>query len=227
MAAISKKTLKFLKDLAANNYKEWFEENRDRYEVAYEEMYTFGEALQDEMSKHDDVIPLSRKKIIKRIYRDVRFSKNKTPYKDHIMGGLNRDTVWKRGGYAFRVKPGNTIVAGGFWAPEKEDLKLIRSHLAQEPARLRKIVASKKFKTNFGELEGAQLKKAPQGYDVAHNAIDLLRYKQFLATRTFSDKEVTDKNFLKETVKTYRALRPFFDYMSEILTHDLNGLPIK
>jgi len=226
MSIISKSTLKFIKDLAANNYKEWFEKNRDRYEMAYEEMYTFGEAVQKEMSKLDEIVPRSRKKIIKRIYRDVRFSKNKTPYKDHIMGGLQRDTVWKRGGYAFRIAPGNTVVAGGFWAPQKEDLKLIRSHIAQDPTRLRKILASKKFKDNFGELKGEQLKKAPQGYDINHEAIKLLRYKQFLVTKNFTDKEVTDKNFLKETVKTYKAMRPLFDYMSEILTHDLNGLPI-
>ncbi len=226
MATISKTTLKFLKDLDKNNYKEWFDKNKSRYEIAYEEMYVFGETLQAELSKHDDMVELSRKKIIKRVYRDVRFSKDKTPYKNYIMGGFKRDTVWKRGGFAFRIMPGESLVGCGFWSPEKDDLKLIRSHIAQDAAPLRKILKSKKFKDNFGELAGEQLKKAPQGYDPDHEAIDLLRYKQFLASRTFTDAEIVDKNFMKEVVKTYKAIRPFFDYMSEILTHDLNGIPL-
>ena len=226
MATISKSTLKFLKDIDKNNYKEWFEKNKSRYESVYEEMYTFGEALQKELLKQDDLVELSRKKIVKRIYRDVRFSKDKTPYKNYIMGGFKRDTVWKRGGFAFRIKPGDSLVGCGFWSPEKDDLKLIRSHIAQDATPLRKILKSKKFKDNFGELTGEQLKKAPQGFDPEHKDIDLLRYKQFLASRPFTDAEVVDKGFIKEVAKTYKAIRPFFDYMSEILTHDLNGIPL-
>ena len=226
MATISKSTIKYLKDLKKNNHKEWFEKNRAKYELAYEEMYAFGIALQTEMSKHDDLVELSPKKIIKRIYRDVRFSKDKTPYKGYIMGGLKRDTVWKRGGYMFRVMPGASGIGCGFWAPDKNDLKLIRTHIAQDAAPLRKILKSKKFKDTFGELQGDQLKKAPQGFDPEHENIDLLRFKQFLTYRQFSDKEVTDKNFLKEAVKTLRAVRPFFDYMSDVLTHDTNGVAL-
>lgn len=226
MATISKSTIKFLKDLKKNNHKEWFEKNREKYELAYEEMYAFGTAIQNAMSKHDELVPLSPKKIIKRIYRDVRFSKDKTPYKSYIMGGLKRDTVWKRGGYMFRVMPGESGIGCGFWAPDRDDLKLIRSQIAQDPAPLRKILKSKKFRDTFGELQGEQLKKAPKGFDPEHEAIDLLRYKQFLVYRTFTDAEVTDKNFHKVVVKTFRAVRPFFDYMSEILTHDTNGVPL-
>jgi len=226
MSTISKSTIKFLKDLKKNNHKEWFEKNRDRYEMAYEEMYAFGTAAQDALGKLDELVPLSPKKIIKRIYRDVRFSKDKTPYKHFIMGGFKRDTVWKRGGYMFRIMPGESGIGCGFWAPEKDDLKLIRSQIAQDPAPLRKILKSKKFRDTFGELHGEQLKKAPKGFDPEHEAIDLLRYKQFLVYKTFTDAEVTDKNFLKEMVKTFKAVRPFFDYMSEILTHDTNGVPL-
>ncbi len=226
MATISKSTLKFLKDIDKNNHKEWFENNRDRYELAYEEMYVFGETLQKELQKIDDIVDLSRKKIIKRVYRDVRFSKDKTPYKNFIMGGFKRDTVWKRGGFAFRIKPGESVVGCGFWSPERDDLKLIRSHISQDASPLRKVLKSKKFKDNFGEMVGDQLKKAPQGYEPDHEAIDLLKYKQFLATRKFKDSEVVDRNFIKEVVKSYKAIRPFFDVMSEMLTHDLNGIPI-
>ena len=226
MSSISKSTIKFLKDLKKNNHKEWFENNRHLYDKAYEEMYAFGLAVQEEMSKHDTIVEQTPKKIIKRIYRDVRFSKDKTPYKDHIMGGLKRDTVLKRGGYAFRIRPGDSGVGCGFWSPQKDDLKLIRSQIAMDPAPLRKILKSKKFKDTFGTLNGEQLKKAPQGFDPEHEAIDLLRYKQFLVYRGFSDAEVVDKDFYKTVVKTFRAVRPFFDYMSEILTHDTNGIPL-
>jgi len=226
MATISKSTLKFLKDLDKNNHKEWFEKNRAKYEQAYEEMYVFGENLQQELQKHDDMVELNRKKIIKRVYRDVRFSKDKTPYKNYIMGGFKRDTVWKRGGFAFRIMPGESLVGCGFWSPERDDLKLLRSHIAQDAGPLRKVLKSKKFKDYFGEMNGEQLKKAPQGFDPEHEAIDLLRYKQFLASRNFTDAEVLDKNFIKEIVKTYKAIRPFFDVMSEMLTHDLNGIPM-
>lgn len=226
MATISKSTIKFLKDINKNNHKQWFEDNRSRYEKAYEEMYAFGVAVQKEMSKYDTLVEQTPKKIIKRIYRDVRFSKDKTPYKNHIMGGLKRDTVLLRGGYAFRIRPGDSGVGCGFWAPQKDDLKLIRSQIALDPVPLRKILKSKKFIDTFGTLNGEQLKKAPQGFDPSHEAIDLLRYKQFLVYKGFSDAEVTDKNFYKEVVKTFRAIRPFFDYMSEILTHDTNGIPL-
>lgn len=188
-------------------------------------MYAFGTAVQTELSKHDTLVELSPKKIVKRIYRDVRFSKDKTPYKSHIMGGFRRDTVWKRGGYMFRVMPGDSGVGCGFWAPEKDDLKLIRSHIAQDPRPLRKILKSKKFKDTFGELHGEQLKRAPKDFDPDHEAIDLLRFKQFLVYKTFTDAEVTSSGFQKEVVKTFRAVRPLFDYMSIALTHDLNGVP--
>jgi uncharacterized protein (TIGR02453 family) len=226
MATISKSTIKFLKNLTKNNHKAWFEENRSKYEAAYEEMWAFGTAVQSELSKYDELVPLSPKKIIKRINRDVRFSKDKTPYKGYIMGGLKRDTVWKRGGYSFRVMPGSSGIGCGFWAPEKEDLKLIRSQIAQDPAPLRKILKSKKFRDMFGQLEGEQLKRAPKDFDPEHEAIDLLRYKQFLVFRHFTDAEVTAPDFQKEVIKTFRAVRPFFDYMSEILTHDTNGVPL-
>ena len=142
------------------------------------------------------------------------------------MGGFKRDTVWKRGGFAFRIMPGESLVGCGFWAPEKNDLKLLRSHIAQDAAPLRKVLKAKKFRDYFSEMGGEQLKKAPQGFDPDHKEIDLLRYKQFLASRNFTDSEVVDKDFIKEVVKTYKAIRPFFDVMSEMLTHDLNGIPI-
>lgn len=220
---IPKSTLKFLKDLSKNNNRDWFAEHKSRYELAHTGMKAFKDAVGKEMEKYDN---LERVKL-HRIYRDVRFSKNKLPYKNNFGGSLSRATKQLRGGYYFHIEPGgNSIVGGGFWGPNSADLKLIRQHIAFDDQPLRKILKSAKFKKYFGYLQGDQLKTAPKGFEKDHPAIDLLRYKQLYAFRSFTDAEVTDDKFLSELVKTFLALRPYFDYMSEILTTDLNGVPL-
>ena len=226
MSQISPATLKFLKDIKKNNHKAWYEKNKARKEAAYEEMWAFAETLQNEMKKVDQIVEVSPKKMIKRIHRDVRFSKDKTPYKTYIMGGLGRDTAYLRGGYYFKIEPGKSHFGGGFYSPEPKDLKLIRNHIAQEPKRLRKVLSSAKWKNTFGELLGEQVKTSPKGFDKNHPAIDLLRFKQYYGMKLFTEKEVTAPGFYKEVVKTWKNLRPWFDYMSECLTHDLNGTPL-
>ncbi len=228
MAQIQKSSLKFLKDLANNNNRDWFTANKDKYTAMHENLIAFAEALMVEMNKHDQIVPATGKKTLFRIYRDVRFSKDKSPYKSHIGGSMSRDTPWLRGGYYFGIQPGGKSMIGcGFWNPNKDDLKLIREHIAAEPERLEKVFKGKKFKDTFPNLmEGEQLKTAPKGFPKDHPAIELLRYKQFLTYKPYKDSEVTDKGFLKQIVKDYKAVRPFFDYMSEILTHDLNGVAL-
>jgi len=227
MSVIEKSSLKFLKDLSKNNNREWFADNKSRYTAMHENLQDFAAGLMSEMQKYDNIIEKSPKKTLFRIYRDVRFSKDKSPYKSHMGGSMNRDTAWLRGGYYFGIQPGGQSMMGaGFWNPNKEDLKLIRDQISADPAPLRKILKSKKFKDHFGELEGEQLKNCPKGFDKEDPAVDLLRYKQFLTYVKYKDNEVTDKGFMKQLVKDYRAVRPFFDYMSEILTHDLNGEPL-
>ena len=227
MSQIQKSSLKFLKDLEKNNNRDWFTKNKDRYLEAYENMQEFASSLMAEMQKHDNIVEVSPKKTLFRIYRDVRFSKDKSPYKSHMAGSLTRDTPWLRGGYYFGIQPGGKSMMGaGFWNPNKEDLKLIRDQISADPAPLRKILKSKKFKDTFGELQGEKLKTCPKGFDKEDPAVDLLRHKQFLTYVKYKDSEVTDKAFVKRLVKDYKAIRPFFDYMSEILTHDLNGVPL-
>ena len=222
METIKAPTIKFLKDLKANNTREWFKDNKDRYEDVKLNAKAFLADLVNEMNKID-VIEKSK---LFRIHRDVRFSKDKTPYNSHISMSMNREGAYRRGGYFLKIKPGESILACGFWGPNADDLKLIRSHIAADDKPLRKILASKKFKDTFGSLEGEQVKTAPKGYSKDHPSIDLLKYKQLIVTRKFTDKEVKDPNFIKEVVKTYKSVRPFFDYMSDILTHDLNGVPL-
>jgi len=219
---ISKKNLKYCKLLEANNNRPWFQENKETYQEALDNVKAFKEDLLSELEKIDAI----EKSKLYRIYRDVRFSKDKTPYNPDFRISFTREGVQRRGGYYLRIAPGETYVAAGFWGPEPKDLKLIRDQIAQDPKPLRKILNSKKFKDHFGELEGAQLKSAPKGFDKEHPAIDLLRYKQMYVSRRIPNNIVTSSDFKKEITKSYKAIRPYFDYMSDILTHDLNGRPL-
>jgi len=222
-SVITTPTFKFLKDLKKNNQRDWFAENKNRYENALAEMKTLQAELKDELSHHDEIAQVK----LYRIYRDVRFSKNKDPYKIHLSGYVERATKWKRGGYYFHIEPGNSFAGGGFWGPHKDDLLRIRQDIAVNDKPLRKIITSKSFRDTFETLQGNQLKTAPRGFDKAHPAVDLLRYKQFLVTKSFSDKEVLSPKFIKELSLVFKKMRPFFNYMSEVLTTDENGVPIE
>ena len=213
---------KFLKDVQQNNNRPWFAENKARYQEAYQQMKTFSDVVLDKMSHLDEIEELK----LYRIYRDVRFSKDKLPYKTHMSGYLRRATNRLRGGYYFHIEPGNSFVGGGFWGPHKDDLKRIREEIAADDQALRKILNSASFKKTFGTLKGDCLKTAPRGYAKDHPAIDLLRHKQFIIWKSFSDEEVMSPKFAGETVKVFKNMRPFFDYMSEVLTTDSNGVSI-
>ncbi len=221
---IEKSTFDFLRKVVKNNNREWFAKNKPLYIDAKDDVTSFGEALKKDMDAHDEIEKLK----IYRIYRDVRFSKDKTPYNDHLCGFLSRATKWKRGGMYFHIQPNNeSFIAGGFWNPNSKDLARIRQEIAADDSYLRKIISTKKFKNYFQSLKGNQLKTSPRGYDVNHPAIDLLRYKQFLLVHKFSDEQVLSKTFRKEMVKGFLAMRPFFDYMSDVLTTDANGIPLE
>jgi len=217
------KTLAFLSDVKENNNREWFTENKKNYQEALDQMISFADDLLDEMKKHDQIETVSGKKSLFRIYKDVRFSKDKSPYKINLSGSFRRATNALRGGYYFHIQPGSSFLAGGFWAPNSQDLKHIREQIAQEPELLRKIIEEKSFKKYFGELRGDQVKTAPKGFSKEDPAIDLLRYKQMIVTHEFTDKEVMTKGFAKKVSDGFQQMRPWFDYMSEMLTTDLNG----
>ncbi len=218
--------IEFLKLLKKNNNREWFAKNKDRYLIEHATITDFADALLQEMQKHDTIETPSGKASLHRIYRDTRFSKDKTPYKTNWSGSFSRATKKLRGGYYFHIEPGNSFAGGGFWAPNPPDLKRIREEIDYDAAPLRKILKSKTFANTFGSLEGEKVQTAPKGYPSNHTDIDLLRYKQFLISKSFTDKEVLSDNFLKELNTTFKNMRPFFDYMSEVLTTDTNGISI-
>ena len=216
---IESSTLKFLKELQKNNNREWFLAHKVQYEAALENLKLFKDAVVRALNKKD-VIEDGR---VFRIYRDVRFSKDKLPYKNNLGIHFTRAGKERRGGYYLHIEPGGSFAGGGFWSPEPQDLKRIRDEFAFDDKPIRKIISNKTFVKYFGTLDGEELKTAPSGYERDHPAIDLIRKKQYIVGRNFTDKEVTDKNFLKEVTLTFEAMRPFFDHMSEILSTDLNG----
>lgn len=225
-AVIPKSSFNFLKLIKKNNDRDWFNMHKEAFLKEQNFIEVFADALLMELNTHDTIETPSGKKSLHRIYRDTRFSKEKTPYKTNWSGSFRRATKYRRGGYYFHLEPGNSFVAGGFWGPNPEDLKRIRDSFSFDPAPIRKILKNKTFISTFGKLHGEQVKTAPKGFSVNDEAIDLLRYKQFLLIKKFTDQEVLSANFLKEASQTFKNMRPFFDYMSEALTTDLNGLEI-
>ncbi|MCC7465348.1 MAG: DUF2461 domain-containing protein [Saprospiraceae bacterium] len=212
-------TLQFLKDLAANNNREWFQANKSRYEAALANMKQFAQAVENVLGETDHLEPAN----LFRIYRDVRFSKDKSPYKNNFGLGISRATKRLRGGYYLQIEPGNSFIGGGFWQPNAADLKRIRAEFAMDDQPIREIMAEARFRQYFGTLQGETLKTAPQGFDKDHPALDLLRMKGFVVKRNVTDEEVTSEQFLQEVKLTFQAMRPFFDYMSMVLTTNLNG----
>jgi len=217
---IPKSALDFFKNLEKNNNRDWFNEHKKEFKAIETEVKNIYTIIFENIKSHDDVDKLK----MFRIYRDVRFSKDKTPYKTHFGGSFHRTKPKLRGGYYLHLAPNNqSFLATGFWEPNKDDLFRIRKEFEMDDQEMRKIISNKKFKSVWGSLLGDELKTAPRDFDKEHPAIDLIKKKQYIFTKKYTDKEVTSIDFLKEVDKSFKAIRPYFDYMSDVLTTDLNG----
>jgi uncharacterized protein (TIGR02453 family) len=216
-----KSTFEYLKKLQKNNNRDWFTAEKETYLKAQQNSKNVFEAIHQNLKKHDEI----EKSKMMRIYRDVRFSKDKTPYKAHFANSFFRLGKELRGGYFLRIRPGESFLAGGFWEPNKEDLFRIRKEIELDATEIREVLAAKNYKKHFGgKFESfSELKTAPRGFDKEHLQIDLLRKKGFIATKNFTDAEVLSENFIKEVDQSFKALRPFFNLFSDILTTNLNG----
>lgn len=223
MASISKSNLEFLQNLKKNNNRDWFNENKKEYEKHHIETIQFADAVLSEMQKHDNIETLNGKKSLMRIYRDIRFSKDKSPYKNNWGCGFKRATKMLRGGYYFHIEPGGCFVGGGFWAPNPADLNRMRKEISMNYDDFRKIVTSTNFKSIFGKLQGEKLKTVPKGFDKEDEAIEFLKFKQYLISKSFTDKEALAPDFYLKVNETFKAMRPFFDFMSYALTTNENG----
>ncbi|MFS4455481.1 DUF2461 domain-containing protein [Maribacter sp. 2304DJ31-5] len=216
---ITKEVFQFLNQLKENNNREWFTENKKQFKVHEGEVKVFFNGLLEVLKTHDEIEKLK----VFRIYRDVRFSKDKTPYKYNFSASFSRAGNHRRGGYYLHIQPEGSFIATGFWNPNKEDLFRIRKEWEQDADELKEIMTQKDLKSVWGTMIGDEVKTAPKGFDKTHKNIDLIRKKQFIFVRNFSDKEVLDESFIMEVNRSFKVIRPYFDLMSNILTTNLNG----
>lgn len=218
--SIPKEALSFFKKLNKNNNRDWFNEHKPEFKRIEAEVKSTYNYLGELMNQHDVIDKVK----VFRIYRDVRFSKNKLPYKTHFGGSFHRKKPELRGGYYLHIQPDNeSFIAVGFWEPNKEDLMRIRKEFEMDDEEIRDILKDKTFKNTWGDFVGNELKTAPRGFAKDHPAIDLLRKKQFIFIKKYSDKEVLAKDFIDNVYQSFKDARPYLDYMSDVLTTNLNG----
>ena len=215
-------TLEYFSALKHNNNRSWFEANKARYLAAKKEIEQLMAKVEDNLNQ-TDVIEYGK---LFRMHRDLRFSKNKLPYKGYLGGYYRRFGAERRGGYAFDIEPGNSRVGGGFFGPNATDLLRIRKEFELDLNGIREVVEAPTFVKTFGRLLGDGVKTAPRGFDRHHANIEYIRKKQFYVYRYFEDHEVIQPDFADQMTETFLALRPFFDYMTEVLTTDTNGVSI-
>ena len=218
MTHIAKETLAFLSDLKAHNARDWFADNKPRYEAARADFEAFVAQLIGAVAQFEPTVaPLEAKDCVMRIYRDTRFSKDKTPYKTslnaHLLAGGRRQERG-RAGYYIHLAPGDCFLAGGAYTPSGEWMGRIRASIETDAGALKKIVGAKDFKKYFGAITGAQLKTAPRGYAKDHAEIELLRYKSFLAVHAVPDKVATGPRFLVHAGKVFAAMQPFDAFLN-------------
>ena len=219
MQAIPKNTISFLKELKLNNNREWFNENKDRFNTIQSQVKIFALEVNDSLNVSDNIEKIK----IFRIYRDLRFSKDKTPYKKNIGMAFHRAKPELRGGYYLEISADESFIAVGFWNPNKEDLLRIRKEIEIDGQEFKRIINQKKIKEIWGDLKGDEVKTSPKGFTSDHEYIDLIKKKQFIFIKKLKEKDILDEKFQKELVNYFESIRPFFDYMSEVLTTNLDG----
>ena len=217
---IPKSALDFFNKLQKNNNREWFTEHKPEFKAIEAEVKQVYNEIYNRLNSHDEIDKLK----LFRIYRDVRFSKDKTPYKTHFGGSFHRKKPELRGGYYLHIAPNNeSFLATGFWQPNPADLLRMRKEFEMDSDEMREIINNKNFKSVWGELEGDEVKTAPKGFNKEDKNIDLIKKKQYIFTKKFTDKEILSKDFLDTVEVSFKAIRPYFDYMSDVLTTNLNG----
>lgn len=224
MPAQLKYTLDFLRDLAQNNTREWFNANRTRYEDARD---AFADVVQEVIARFDDIEDLgllTPEMAIYRLNRDARFSPDKSPYKTNMGALLGKEGRKSTGSsYYFQVKPnGESLLATGMYMVFPAQLEAIRQHIAAKPQVLRAILEAPSFREHFGQMAGEQLKTAPKNMPKDHPAIDLLRYKQFMAERWLPDELVLSDGLVDHLLEVCAAAKPFSHYLFQ----RVDGIPV-
>jgi uncharacterized protein (TIGR02453 family) len=210
--------LPFLKAIAKNNNREWFEKNKPKYITAKTHFEDFLESFHKELVKFDESLAgLNPRKLGFRIYRDVRFSKDKRPYKVNMGAGFSEHgKMEQEPGYYIHIEPGKSFIAGGFYMPDSEKLSKIRQEIDYNTKDFLKILNDKKFKKNFPSLDDFdKLKTAPKGYPKDHPHIDLLKHKSYIVSHPFTDKEVLDKKFARNAAEIAKQIKTLNDYLKQ------------
>jgi uncharacterized protein (TIGR02453 family) len=216
---IQKSTLQFLSQLKKNNNREWFEKNRSKFEAARSDFESFTTKVIRELGKIDESIAhLEARASTFRQNRDVRFSKDKSPYKVNM--GMYLSKGGRKGiqaGYYFHLEPGSSMVAGGLWMPMAPELKKVRQEIDYSWDDFRKIIHSKKFTGTFGDLESgsdSKLSRPPKGYEPGNPAIEYLKLKSVIATRKVKDEELASPQLVRKIVTDFAALKPLVDFLN-------------
>lgn len=219
---IYQESIEFLKDLAVNNNREWFAANKERYDKARENVIDFTMKVLDSVRKIEAGMDenLDAKKCVMRIYRDIRFSKNKEPYKNNF--GVSMPTSGLKGGgveYYLHIQPGNSFIGGGYWMPEAPHLKAIRQEIDYNAADLKRIIDQKEFVKLFGDFRRQeQLKSVPKGYEADNENIDLLKLKSFVAWHKLEDNELTAPGAEKLVADVCSMIHPLNVFLKNALS---------
>jgi uncharacterized protein (TIGR02453 family) len=222
---LSKDSLQFLDDLKANNNRDWFLDNKKRYEVFKKDYQQLVADFLDAMKPLDPSLEmLEVKNCTFRINRDIRFSKDKSPYKDHIGVWLSSGSKGlNRSGYYVHIARNASFIAGGFYCPEAEDLKKVRKEIAYFHEDLEEILNNKNFKKEFEDFDRNEknlLKNPPRGYEKDHPAIEFLKLKSFETSQKFDIEEVTKEDFVTKMSKRLILLKPLNDFINRAVTSE-------
>lgn len=214
-------TLHFLKKLKINNNREWFDSNKTEYLASKEIFEEFVSELIKGINKFDKKVSLDLKPkdCTFRIYKDVRFSKDKTPYKNNMSASINPGGKKSNiPGYYFHLEPEACFLAGGVYMPMPDDLKAIRQEIDYNPLPLINILKSASFKKEFNGLdEEDKLKNPPKGFNKDHAHSEILKNKHFIVSRKFENKVILKKEGLSKTLDSFKAMYPFLDYLRKAI----------
>ena len=214
-ADLKNSTLLFLKDLHKNNNREWFNENKDRYRAAHTNVADFVEVLIEEIGKFDEeILKIDAKKALFRIYRDVRFSKDKSPYKTNFGAGLGMGKGNRISGYYLHIEPGKSFLAGGVYQPEPSVLKEIRKEISMSGNEFLKILEQKDFRNNFRGLSVEnKLQRVPAGFEKDDPMSEYLKLKNFIVVHPISDASLLKENAAKDFAKIFESIKPLNDFL--------------
>lgn len=213
-------TIKFLKDLKKNNNKSWFDVHRKQYETAKENFTQFVQLLIDKQGNADkSIASLKAKECMFRINRDIRFAKDKSPYKTNFGASINKGGKKAMvAGYYFHLEPGQSFAGGGMYMPLPDDLRKVRQEIDYNWDAFKKITGSKKFKAVYGGLDRSEeylLSRVPKGYNAENPAAEYLRLKSFIAFVPLTDTDLTSKTLVKKTIDAFQTLQPVLNFLNE------------